>query len=350
MKTKILLEKITDLTLYTGSNGQHKCTCKCPGCSQKEYGLKHEEYQGSINQIRKLIKYLPNLKNAYILGNPDTSVDTKFCNEAAGEFTKNGINVMFSTSGFNAKNTVKELIKNISAERINYISFSIDSIKSEKIKKLKGTDKISLDEIGEAIEYCKQKGILVKIQPTLWQINQDDYKEIIEYFYNRYNIDWFTFHLASFEGIKGKENSVLKNVEPEKWECIREEIIEIAENKNLKVLIPKVFLNDMEYQEYQAEKSYCYMGSCGLQIWLEKDKIKCTVCPIHTGIEENFCFDIEDEETELEKNISDCVCAPFCISEELKEKSIHKSGYTFKSKNGKTYHNVCRYYADRVNY
>lgn len=350
MKNKILLQKVTDLTLYTGSNGQRKCTCKCPGCSQKEYGLKHEEYQGNIEQIKKIIQYLPNLKNAYILGNPDTSVDAKFCNVAAKEFIKNNINVMFSTSGYEAEKTVEELTKDIPAEKIKYISFSVDSIKKETMKKLKGTDKISLEQIEKAIKYCKKKKIPVKIQPTLWEINQDDYKEIIEYFYDKYNLKWFTFHLASFEGIKGKENYILKNIKPQKWEDIRKEIIKIAEQKKLKVLIPKVFLNDEEYLNYKAENSYCYTGSSGLQIWLEKNRIKCTVCPIHTGIEEKFCFNIEDENIKLENEISDCLCAPFCISNELKEKSIEKKGYTFKEENGKTYHNVCRYYADRVNY
>ena len=349
MKTKNLFEKVTDLTLYTGSNGQYRCTCKCPGCSQKEYGINHKEYQGNIEQIKKIMKYLPNLRNVYILGNPDTSVDTKFCNEVAKEFVKKDINVMFSTSGYNAVKTVKELTEGVSLDRIKYISFSVDSIKEDVIKVLKGSEHISLEQIGKAIEYCNQNKIPVKIQPTLWQINQDDYKEIIEYFYNMYNINWFTFHLASFEGIHGKENDILKNIEPEKWVNIRKDIVEIANKKELKILIPKIFLTDEEYKNYRPENSYCYLGSTGLQIRLEKDKIKCTVCPIHTGIEESFSFELEDEETKLEKVMSDCICATSCISRRLKATSIDKRGYEFKE-NGKLYHNVCRYYADRINY
>ena len=34
--------------------------------------------------------------------------------------------------------------------------------------------------IYEAIKYCLDKKIVVKIQPTIWEINQNDYKEIIE--------------------------------------------------------------------------------------------------------------------------------------------------------------------------
>lgn len=349
MKTSELLKKVTDLTLYTGSNGQHKCTCRCPGCTQIKYGNRNDDYQGNIEQVRKIIKYLPNLKNAYLLGNPDTSVDTEFCNKAAREFVKNDINVMFSTSGYDALETVKKLTEEIPADKISYISFSIDSIKKDVLQKLKGTKHINIEDIEEAILYCNKNKIPVKIQPTIWQINQEEYREIMKYFNSRYGIKWYTFHLASFEAIDGKENIILKNVQPSKWVDIRRDIIKIAKEKGLKVSIPKVFLTENENEDYDIKKAYCYNGGAGLQIWLEKDNIKCTFCPIHTETDDKFCFKLEDKEAKLETETNNCVCAPYCISEALKKKSLDEKGYEF-NENGNKYYNICRYYSDRVNY
>ena len=104
-----LLKKVETLTLYTGTFGRKKCTCSCIGCTQESYGRRHKDYQGTLEEIKTIIEKLPNLKEAYILGNPDVSVDTKFCNEAAKEFIKNGRNVMFSTSGYNGIDTIKKL-------------------------------------------------------------------------------------------------------------------------------------------------------------------------------------------------------------------------------------------------
>lgn len=88
MNRDVGLEKVTDLTLYTGTYGKEKCSCNCIGCTQDGYIKGKKPYQGTIEQIKEIIKKLPNLENAYLLGNPDVSVDTEFCNKAAKEFIK----------------------------------------------------------------------------------------------------------------------------------------------------------------------------------------------------------------------------------------------------------------------
>ena len=115
-----------------------------------------EEYQGNLEQIQKIIEKLPNLEEAYILGNPDVSVDTEFCNLAAKEFIKRGKKVMFSTSGYNGVKVIKKLIQEIDPNNIKYISYSIDSLDNEKLQFLKGTNKIDIKEIDKAIYYCKE--------------------------------------------------------------------------------------------------------------------------------------------------------------------------------------------------
>lgn len=152
-----LLKNVKSLTLYTGTYGRKKCICSCIGCTQESYGRKHEDYQGNLEEIRKIIDILPNLEEAYILGNPDVSVDTKFCNLAAKEFIKYGKKVMFSTSGYNGIEVIKTLIEGIDSKNVQYISYSIDSLDNKKLQFLKGTRKINIEEIDKAICYCKEK-------------------------------------------------------------------------------------------------------------------------------------------------------------------------------------------------
>lgn len=344
-----LLENVEELTLYTGTFGRKKCTCSCIGCTQESYGKKHKDYQGNLEQIKVIIKKLPNLKNAYILGNPDVSVDTEFCNRAAKEFIKAEKKVMFSTSGYNGVEVIKKLTKEIDAKSINYISYSVDTIDEKKLQYLKGNKKINLKDINEAIKYCLEKGIIVKIQPTIWEINQDDYKEIIET-YSKMGIEWFTFHAGSFEALHEKKNP-LKHVEPKKWMEIVKEINRLAIRENLKIKAPKIFLDEEEWQIYNKEnKVYCQNGGKGLQVWMEEDGLKATFCPVLSEVMPEFTFDLEKEEPELlntEKN--KCIVCSKCLDDNLKNQSVKKDGREFLL-NNKMVHNVCRYYSEKRKY
>lgn len=344
-----LLENVEELTLYTGTFGRKKCTCSCIGCTQESYGRKHKDYQGTLEQIKVIIEKLPNLKNAYILGNPDVSVDTSFCNKAAKEFIKAGKKVMFSTSGYNGLEVVEKLTDGIEAKDINYISYSIDTIDNKKLQYLKGTNKINLDEINVAIKYCLSKGITVKIQPTIWEINQDDYKDIIDY-YSKMGIEWFTFHAGSFEALQGR-NIPLNHVTPKKWMEIVKEINRLAIRKNLKIKAPKIFLDDKEWKTYKENnKVYCQNGGKGLQIWMQEDGLKATFCPVLSEVMENFTFDLEKEEPKLlntEKN--NCTICAKCLDNKVKEMSVKKEGREFLL-NNQIIHNVCRYYSEKRKY
>ena len=344
-----LLENVTDITLYTGTYGRKKCTCKCIGCTQESYGRKRKPHQGTIEQIREIIDRLPNLENAYFLGNPDVSVDTEFCNKAAKEFIKNGKKVMFSTSGFNAEEKIKVLLDGINPEFVDYISYSIDSIDEEKNHYLKGSNNISIERVGEAIKYCQSLGIRVKIQPTLWEVNQDDYIEIIEYFYNNYGIKWYTFHAGSFESLIDKEVD-LKHIKPDKWRKIVKDIEKIAKEKDLKVLVPRIFLDEKEMIEYKkSAKNYCANGGRGLQIWMEEDFLRATYCPLLTEINDSYSFSLNSNTAQFIDNNAECAICNFCIDKELKKCSIKNDGRQFESKDGMLY-NVCRFYSIRYQY
>lgn len=344
-----LLEKVEELTLYTGTFGRKKCTCSCIGCTQESYGRRHKDYQGNLEQIKIIIEKLPNLKNAYILGNPDVSVDTEFCNKAAKEFIKAGKKVMFSTSGYNEIEVIKKLTEEIDSKNINYISYSVDTMDNEKLQYLKGSNKINLDEINEAIKYCLSEGVTVKIQPTIWEINQDDYKDIIE-FYSKLGIEWFTFHAGSFESLQGRDIP-LNHVKPRKWMEIVKEINRLAIRKNLKIKAPKIFLDDDEWKTYKQEnKVYCQNGGRGLQIWMQEDGLKATFCPVLSEVMPEFTFDLEKEEPRIlnnEKN--NCMVCNKCLDNKVKNMSVKKEGREFLL-NNKMVHNVCRYYSEKRRY
>ena len=348
MDSKTLLSRVTDLTLYTGTNGRNYCSCKCPGCTQRNDEDDYA-YQGNIEQIKEIIEKLPNLENAYLLGNPDVSVDSEFCNLAAKEFIKCGKKVMFSTSGFKGLDTIKKVTKDLDLKKIEYISISVDTVDEDKLKKLKGNNKINLAQIDEAIEYCKEKEIPVKIQPTLWRINQDDYEELIEYFYKKHGLTWYTFHTGSFEAMENEDIELLKHVEPEKSVEIRQNLINLAKKYNLKMNIPKVFITEEEHEVYDNSNTYCRTGGKGLQIWLTKDYIKCTFCPIVTKVHKNYFFKIDDEEITLLKPKSDCLVAKNCISKDLKQKSENQEGNIIVQ-NNKKFFNICRYCSERIKY
>ena len=341
------LAKVTDLTLYTGTNGKDMCTCKCIGCTQGGGILKNKEkYQGTLEDIKTIIKRLPNLENAYLLGNPDVSVDTFFCNLASKEFIKNGINVMFSTSGYKAVDTIEKLVDGLDSSYIKYISYSIDTLDEDKLHFLKGNKTLSLKEIEDAISYCQKRNIPVKIQPTLWEINQDDYEDIINNFYDKFGIKWYTFHVGSFEALKDKK-VLLKHIKPEKWREIFKNIVKIAEKKNLKIKLPRIFLDREEMQECKQKiKTYCANGGKGLQIWLEKNFIRCTYCPVLAELHPEFTFSIKEDSANFISKNGVCLAAGSTLDKTLIKDTLENNGRIFKTEEENLY-NVCRYYSIR---
>ena len=248
------LGEIQELTLYTGSNGRRGCSCNCPGCSQTNYGERHAGsfHQGTLTQIQEIITLLPNLQKAYFLGNPDCSIDSIFCSKAAKMFIQHGIHVMFSTSGIGSVETLKKLLNGLDLNFVDYISFSIDSINCEIESMLKGT-RIDYTTLLKGIEYCHSLSIPVKIQPTVWQINQDTLIDTMEFFNSKYQINWFTFHVGSCEGFHPHSSKICKHVLPDKWHETSQEILSFAKEKNLHVYVPHVFLTESEYEVYQKD-------------------------------------------------------------------------------------------------
>jgi|GEM_PF-5481233 len=344
------LTAITDLTLYTGNFGKSGCRCNCPGCTQTNYGKRNlfSRHQGTIEQISEILQTLPNLKNAYFLGNPDCSTDPKFCNKASKLFVENGKNVMFSTSGIGGVPVLKLIFDELDIHSIKYVSFSIDSMNNSIETLLKGKT-FPISSVISGIEYCLNLNIPVKIQPTIWQINQDSYKEIINFFSSNYGIKWFTFHVGSLEGVKNNFSSICHHVKPDKWILISEKLNSIALEKNIRMQIPFVFLEENNYYNYLKDfKPYCMHKNSGLQIWMEKD-LRGTFCPILGDLYPNtYSFDIATGSKYVNFNKSTiCPAIKFLLGSELFSE-FYKNKWI--SKTGKTFYPVCRFHSKKINY
>jgi len=339
------LTAITELTIYTGSNGKAGCTCQCPGCSQTTYGLQHKNisHQGTLSQVEKLIQMLPNLQKAYFLGNPDCSVDPKFCAESAKHFIAKGIHVMFSTSGIGGKTTLEKLLSELDLRFVDYVSFSIDSTNPTTESLLKGR-KIDYTNVLNGIDYCRELGVKVKIQPTIWQLNQNDCIDILDFFHSKYQIDWFTFHVGSLEGIHEDSSNICKHVLPTTWHNTAQEIVNFATSKKLKVAVPMIFLDEQEYATYQKT----YLPHCinptptNLQVWLE-DEIKLTFYPILGSIYPTAYTTTLQEPISSNQPTSIIHTCPAQLETLGKglSKEFHQNHW---ESNDKTLYCVCRYY------
>jgi len=348
MNPDYILKKVTDLTLYTGNNGRAKCSCNCPGCTQTNYGNRNSSsrHQGTLPQIEEIIEILPNLLNAYFLGNPDCSVDTTFCRDSAKLFIRNGKNVMFSTSGIGGLDTFKVLFDDIDISCVKYVSFSINSMNGDTERLLKGGN-IDLKTVLQGIEYCLMLNIPVKIQPTLWQINQYDYKDIINFFYSMYHINWYTFHCGSLEGIPNNYSRLCHHIKPDVWTSIISDLTQIGIEKNLQMQIPQIFLEETDYHAYLKEyKNYCMYGGVGAQIWMEKE-LKCTFCPMLGEIYPDIFSFNPTFATEIKfTNSNICPITKFLLGKDLANEF---SSGKWISETGNIFYPVCRFYSQKIN-
>lgn len=285
---------VKSLTLYTGTHGYKGCTCKCRFCTQK-FLFDVPSYQGTLEEVERIIKALPNLEDVYILGNPDISIDTEFCNHAAKMFIEAGCKVMFSTSGIGGKHTLEKLLEGLSPSNVRYVSFSVDSLNEDTIKFLKGVN-LPLNRVEEGIAYCIQNNFPVKIQPTLWSVNQCEVESIVKYFFFKYGIKWFTFHFGSLETYRGTDNL---HVSADDIRRIHKEAKRLQQIYGLYVKIPMNMLNRAEYRFFLENYStHCQdKHPSDIQVWMTHKGLKASYCPIFSTVyPEKSVFDLESED------------------------------------------------------
>lgn len=295
------ISQVTNVTLYTGDNGSGACTCSCPACSQKG---RERRYQGTVEQADKMFALLPNLEHIYVLGNPDPSVDAKFCNLVMREAVKRKIKVAFSTSGIGGEKVIKTLLKNIPPEMVDYCSFSYDSTTSEGMSLYKGVN-YPMEYSLSGLDWAITNKYTVKVQPTLWNSNYKNVEEIIKFFRAR-GVKWFTFHVGSLEA--GVYLPTHKHITEYQLESVHRQIDIVARtHPEIKVRCPDFFMHEVWDGKY-----YCMNPSSCVELMLcfeETGKIRATHAPIAASYTNKLSWNL-GEEADVPK-LKGCFKCPF---------------------------------------
>ena len=300
----IKLDRIEYITLYTGDNGSGYCTCKCPCCSQKG---RDRHYQGNMKQVNKMFKKLPNLKQIYLFGNPDVTVDADFCNSVMREAVSRNIHVCFSTSGVGGEPVLVKLLKGIPTEMVDYISFSFDGTTKQEMSFAKGIS-YPMEKSLQGLQWALNNGYTCKVQPTLWSYNYTKVEEIINFFRNK-GVKWFTFHIGSLESEIDLPSH--QHLTPEQIEYVHYQISK-AVNKHIdiKVRCPIIY---MKCGTNEKEKWYCMHPDRAkeLLVMLTKEGIKATHAPIASSLREDLTFEIGVDEVNDVPEIPENEFCPF---------------------------------------
>lgn len=291
----IKLNYVTNVTLYTGDNSPWYCTCSCPCCSQRK---REQRYQGTMTQANTLFNMLPNLKQLYIFGNPDPTVDVDFCHQLMKISVSKGINVCTSTSGIGGIDFYEKLLRGIPSSIVDYVSVSIDTVDEQKLSILKGRH-YSLQKSIEGIKWLLENGYIVKIQPTLWSSNFNDVEELMEYFIH-IGIHWFTFHIGSLEsGISLPTHQHLTIEELKNVHDTIQRVIDRHKNEHIIVRCPVIY---PELWHNDDSKWYCMKSSTisELMVAFTEKGIKATNVPMASLINEEFFFYFEEGRDEIQ--------------------------------------------------
>ena len=317
-----ILRKVESCSLFTGTYGRRGCTGNCIGCYTDMHMEHYPMYQGTVEQVYELLSVLPNLKQVYIFGNPDPSVDPEFCNETAKILQSRGIETLFVSNGVGGVEVVEKIIDGLNSSLIRGFGISIDSLDEKTNSAMRGV-KISLQDIFQSIRHLKSLGINVKIFTTIWPTNVDEnWKEFVDFFESRgiYTVCRF----GHAEGVQGRIAHV-----PEK------KILEIRQNYG-EVRLATLLANDEEYEEYLssyvANKEFRCTTFDNISVYFTEGEIKATyACPILSHVYPEYLVNIH--ELKLHEFYDNLVKTGIC--------PVSKQALGFESE---TLHSICRFY------
>lgn len=280
-----ILSGVEACCLFTGTNGRRGCTANCRGCFVGEFEASNSMYQGNTEQVHELLGTLPNLRRVNIVGNPDPSVDTEFCNVTARLIQQKGKEISFCTNGVRCDEVVKKLVEGLEPSLIHAIVFSIDSLDEKLNTFMKGT-KISLQKIFQTMKHLKGMGIGVQAFFTIWPDNMDE--------------DW-TAYTDFFESQGVYTSGRFGNVESAQGRVahISEDNILQIRKKHNDVRLSILLANDDEYNEYLstfvANDEFRCTDLKKINVYLTEGEIKASYyCPMASTIYPIYFAPIQD--------------------------------------------------------
>ena len=314
-----VLEGITAVGIFTGSNGKKGCTSNCSGCFMTTYGKEKPMFQGTMEQIEELSFLLPNLKRVGIFGNPDISVDPEFCNEAAKYFQrKGGIELGFWTSGIGGAITMEKLLKDLDPKVVAKVDFTVETLDETKLQKLKGV-KITLDKIKEGIITCQNMGFKAGVKSPIWPLNMHEDWEALRDYFRPLGVERYTAHFGSLDC----DSVFYEHVPPEEIRRIVHQDFKIG---NMSPLV----LLDEELDDYVNNYvPYCSKPPVIINAFLEKDGIKASsLCPSGWTSNPQILQKLSDYTGDVISKSKICPAAERAMRYKLDKK----------------YHAVCRFY------
>jgi MoaA/NifB/PqqE/SkfB family radical SAM enzyme len=317
-----ILSKIESCSLFTGTFGRKGCTGNCIGCYIDKHLESYPSYQGNIAQVHELMEALPSLKQVYIFGNPDPSVDSEFCNASAKILQAKGIETLFVSNGVGGIDVIKKVIDELDLTLVRGFGISIDSLNEKGNSAMRGV-KVSLEDVFKSIKYLRNLDIDVKIFTTIWPMNADEnWKEFIDYFESRGIFTVLRFGHA--EAVQGRVNHVCE-----------EKIIEIRNNFS-NIRLATLLANDEEYADYLsthvAQKDFRCTNFENISVYFTGLGIKATyACPIISHVYPKYFVDLCD--LGLHEFYDELTTTGICPA------AKHALGFESES-----LHSVCRFY------
>lgn len=317
MTNKINLDDVTHITLYTGND--NFCVCKCPNCpiGMSLGKVERSSYQGSEEQVNLILNNFPNLKELYMLGNPDTAKDSKFCNELARKSIQKikGCQASFCTSGVGGKKVMEILLNKIKPKDIKKIVFSFDSYKKETMDKMKGIN-YPMESAVAGLRFALVNGYNVRVQPTLWQENYKDLEGTLDYFY-KMGVRNFACHVGSIE-----TNSIFHHLKEKQLMDVNAVIRKFKKtHSDADIKVPTIFKS---CGKNDPTKYFCKKGKTihKLICQFREDGFWCTPTPIAAETDEKYKFNMVDGVKEYE-----VPCILPCDAEDICPLSKILSGY-----------------------
>lgn len=185
---------------------------------------------------------------------------------------------------------MKQLLNGILPDSVDYISFSIDSVRPEKMSMLKGISYPWASAL-KGVEWCVRRGYTVRIQPTLWSSNFLEAGEIVSFFAEK-GVRVFNFHIGSLES--GVNLETHRHLTPEEIQLVHMLLQLAAKRSRAKVTCPSIFVG---YGKDDSSKWYCSHpeDSSQLLAFLRSDGIFVTNLPIAASLNDSLTHKISAE-------------------------------------------------------
>lgn len=217
-----------------------ECNLRCKHCY---LGSKRLENPVSFtyNKMKRIMAYFSSLgttRITFLGGEPTLHKDFVKILEEAYDF---GFDVLVDTNGIFPKNLLKE----ISNDKITYFNFSLDGSTADLHEKIRGKD--TFNKCLENIKYAVEQGFNVGIVDTISTLNLEDVPNMIK-LVEELDVPFLNFHKLTRTGCACE---MMENIiPPEKWIKFVERLERFKKPKYPIILYPPSYSHVDSFKRY----------------------------------------------------------------------------------------------------